>query len=468
MRITTNMGLCFLAKSKEATTSWLFPLTYTVVGACISPLGPAFSFPFVLNSGSRSEAVEKLLEHPLATPFNIDNSSIASILLLSLIEPRTEYNTMEKNNASQLVFDKVADIDASKECFNIHGTKIHETIKKNLILVFESLFDEGVIRNISSSDISRNEGDYMLVPHKDKTNFYKTTTIRVSTNFIDRVDSSHFASFPDLLANNFDTRIAFSMFFIIIFLGRLCRWILCESLLRMERKNVALWDNFALKLNTYISEHQNDTAPVMIFYVWPTSKLVMFLHVNLKLITVRLVVANPEHYYLRFPIKNIDDIPDYSKVAKNDDDSATKPFMCDGFGRVSSLHGKVIVRVQDKSGSSSFVLFEHHVKDLLHRGKQSFMEKISKDQGLQNIPDEFKILLNRKFVLKVWISVFNLENNFITYTMHKLAEDESVLAQVFKRSPAYEQQIVHDDGTYRNNFFKPLIVELLKSLLNYL
>ncbi|XP_023754001.1 uncharacterized protein LOC111902393 [Lactuca sativa] len=349
---------------------------------------------------------------------------------------------MEKNNASQLVFDKVADIDASKECFNIHGTKIHETIKKNLILVFESLFDEGVIRNISSSDISRNEGDYMLVPHKDKTNFYKTTTIRVSTNFIDRVDSSHFASFPDLLANNFDTRIAFN------FLGKVVsmdpmrvtvkngkeKWLMnmAAQYLSGKQISVALWDNFALKLNTYISEHQNDTAPVMIFYVWPTSKLVM--------------------------------------VAKNDDDSATKPFMCDGFGRVSSLHGKirVIVRVQDKSGSSSFVLFEHHVKDLLHRGKQSFMEKISKDQGLQNIPDEFKILLNRKFVLKVWISVFNLENNFITYTMHKLAEDESVLAQVFKRSPAYEQQIVHDDGTYRNNFFKPLIVELLKSLLNYL
>lgn len=104
-----------------------------------------------------------------------------------------------------------------KNLNKVQGTKIHETIKKNLILVFESLFDEGVIRNISSSDISRNEGDYMLVPHKDKTNFYKTTTIRVSTNFIDRVDSSHFASFPDLLANNFDTRIAFSMFFIIVF-----------------------------------------------------------------------------------------------------------------------------------------------------------------------------------------------------------------------------------------------------------
>ncbi|CAH1425040.1 unnamed protein product [Lactuca virosa] len=88
--------------------------------------------------------------------------------------------------------------------------------------------------------------------------------------------------------------------------------------------------------------------------------------------------------------------------------------------------------VQDESGSSSFVLFERH------------------DQGLQNLPDEFKILLNRKFVFKVQISLFNLENNYLAYTVYKLTDDESVLAKVFKRSPAYEQQIVDDDSTSVN------------------
>ncbi|CAH1416021.1 unnamed protein product [Lactuca virosa] len=76
--------------------------------------------------------------------------------------------------------------------------------------------------------------------------------------------------------------------------------------------------------------------------------------------------------------------------------------------------------------------------------------KISKDQGLQNIRDEFKTLLNRKFVFKVQISMFNLENNYLTYIVHKLIEDESVLAKVFKRSPTYEQQVVNDDGTSTN------------------
>ncbi|CAH1448681.1 unnamed protein product [Lactuca virosa] len=57
----------------------------------------------------------------------------------------------------------------------------------------------------------------------------------------------------DLLARNFDTRVAF------IFLD-----------LSGMKIAVALWDSFALKLNTYISQHHNETAPVII---WPNSKL---------------------------------------------------------------------------------------------------------------------------------------------------------------------------------------------------
>ena len=39
---------------------------------------------------------------------------------------------------------------------------------------------------------------------------------------------------------------------------------------------------------------------------------------------------------------------------------------------------RIVVRVQDESGSSSFVLFERHVKDLIHRGNQWLMDKIAK------------------------------------------------------------------------------------------
>ncbi|CAI9264161.1 unnamed protein product [Lactuca saligna] len=424
---------------------------------------------------------------------------------------------MASNNADQVVFDKVAEINASKESWNIRvkvvmlwkptyvnnpnmvtsldmilidqeGSRIQATIKKNLIPVFESLFDEGAVREI--------------------------------------IDPYHFISFPDLLARNFDTRVAFDFLGevvssdpmrVIVEYGREKRLMnLVAQDLSGTRIAVALWGSFAMKLNTYISQHNNDTAPVIILLhlaklkIWggqPQVGNCLFgsrLHINDDMpqilefkskinaldtnvesssrtsqLNSDTVVANPEDYYLRFQIKNIDEIPDFNeevgltiiatiigfdmddgwysfycrdcskKVTKNHDDVDAGPFHCDGCGFVSDVFGKIriVVCVQDESGSSSFVLFERHVKDLIHRGNQWLMDKIAKDQGRQQIPDEFKILLNKKFVFKVQISMFNLQNNYRAYTVHKLTDDERVLDEVTKRSSNHQHDHINDNGT---------------------
>ncbi|CAH1421141.1 unnamed protein product [Lactuca virosa] len=140
--------------------------------------------------------------------------------------------------------------------------------------------------------MASNESEYMLVPHKHKINFYKTTKVRVSTDFVDTVDPYHFISFPDLLARNFDTRVAFGEVVstdpmrVIVEYGREKRLMnLVAQDLSGTRIAVALWGSFAMKLNTYISQHNNETAPVIICYVWPNSK---FGVVSLKLVIVCL------------------------------------------------------------------------------------------------------------------------------------------------------------------------------------
>ncbi|CAI9272461.1 unnamed protein product [Lactuca saligna] len=107
----------------------------------------------------------------------------------------------------------------------------------------------------------------------------------------------------------------------------------------------------------------------------------------------------------------------------------------------------IVVRVQDETGSSLFVLFECHVKDHIHRGNQWLMEKIAKDQGRQQIPDEFKILINKKFIFKVQISMFNLKKQLSCLHVQKLTDDEMVLVEVFKRSPNHEHYILNDNDT---------------------
>nr|KAJ0216694.1 hypothetical protein LSAT_V11C300154860 [Lactuca sativa] len=67
--------------------------------------------------------------------------------------------------------------------------------------------------------------------------------------------------------------------------------------------------------------------------------------------------------------------------------------------------------------------------------------------------------------IEVQISQFNLENNYLAYTVDKLTDDESVLAKVFKRSPTYEQQyekqVVDDDSTFVNMTNKVVDLESL-------
>ncbi|CAI9281065.1 unnamed protein product [Lactuca saligna] len=213
---------------------------------------------------------------------------------------------------------------------------------------FQALLEKGAVRQITNFGMARNEGDYMLVAHKHKINFYKTTTIRVSIPFLDRIDPFNFLSFYDLIAINVDTFVAF------------------------------------------------------------------------------------EDYYLCFPIKNIDDIPDYNEVTKNGDDNDGEPFNCNGCGGVSDVFRKVrvVIRVQDETGSASFVLVDRHVKDFIHRNNHWLMEKKSK------------------------ISKFNLENIYHAYTVHKMTDDDLVVGAVFKHSRAYEENNIQSDGTRINTSIK--------------
>nr|KAJ0228500.1 hypothetical protein LSAT_V11C100027940 [Lactuca sativa] len=205
---------------------------------------------------------------------------------------------MTRNSDSEIVIDKLVDIDVSKESWNIRVQVViiwKQTYKnnpnmfsclnmilmdqentcnnkKNLIIAFQALLDEGVVRQITNFGMARNEGDYMLVVHKHKINHYKTTIIHVSTPFIDRIDPFNFVSFHDLTTKIFDTRVAFD------FIGQVvstepmrvikdnARETRLMSMVAQDLRKMqaALWDGLALKLNNYISEHQNENAPVII------------------------------------------------------------------------------------------------------------------------------------------------------------------------------------------------------------
>nr|KAJ0212478.1 hypothetical protein LSAT_V11C400195910 [Lactuca sativa] len=374
---------------------------------------------------------------------------------------------MTHNSDSEIIIDKLSDIDASKESWNIRvqkqtyknnsnivnsldmilmdqeGTRIHATIKKSIINAFQALLEEGAVRQITNFGMARNEGDYMLVAHKYKINFYKTTKIYVSTPFVDMIDPFNFVSFHDLTARNFDTHVVSTKPMRVI----------KENARKTRLMSQPQIGNCLFGSRLHIND---DMHHIIIFQNLKRRTIVdIDLNVESSINTTQLntktVVSKPEDYYLHFQIKNIDDIPDYNEVTKNGDDSDGEPFNYNGCGGVSDVFGKVrvIIRVQDETRSASFVLFDRHVEDLIYHDNQWLMEKISKDQGRQKIPDEFNTMLNRKFISK-----FNLENNYHAYTVHKMTTNELVVGAVFKHSPTYKENSIHSDGTPINKSIK--------------
>lgn len=57
---------------------------------------------------------------------------------------------------------------------------------------------------------------------------------------------------------------------------------------------------------------------------------------------------------------------------------------------------KVVIRAQDELGSTSFMLFDCHVKDIIHHGKQWLMEKYQK---FDNLFQKFKYSKKSIFLL---------------------------------------------------------------------
>nr|KAJ0218669.1 hypothetical protein LSAT_V11C300153070 [Lactuca sativa] len=132
------------------------------------------------------------------------------------------------------------------------------------------------------------------------------------------IDPFNFVSFHDLTTRNFNILVAFD------FIGQVvstepmgvikdnARKKRIMSMVAQDlrinysgrKMQVALLGGFALKLNCYISEYENENA----FLSHKSSSI------NTTQLNIETFVAKPEDYYLRFPIKNIDDIPDYNEV----------------------------------------------------------------------------------------------------------------------------------------------------------
>ncbi|KAJ0878313.1 putative nucleic acid-binding protein [Helianthus annuus] len=92
-------------------------------------------------------------------------------------------------------------------------------------------------------------------------------------------------------------------------------------------------------------------------------------------------------------------------------------------------HHKVQVRVQDESGSVSFVMFDRDVQKLLGLAASDIRERQVKDSDT-GFPHEIFRLVDKKAAFKIDVSEFNLKNDYRVYTVQKTTDDPVIIAEL--------------------------------------
>ncbi|KAL8116039.1 hypothetical protein AgCh_022505 [Apium graveolens] len=83
---------------------------------------------------------------------------------------------------------------------------------------------------------------------------------------------------------------------------------------------------------------------------------------------------------------------------------------------------KLIVRVEDKSGMTTFTLFNKEAEQLIGIPVETVINNIPQDSSIGNIPAVIKNVFGKKCVFDIKINAYNTERGYEDFTVYRLTE----------------------------------------------
>ncbi|KAJ9535597.1 hypothetical protein OSB04_un001264 [Centaurea solstitialis] len=154
------------------------------------------------------------------------------------------------------------------------GKKIQGTIKAKLIHNFERFLAEGSIVVLSNFGVAENSGNYCIINHPCKLNFYHTTTVKKIEVFDGPVYGFGFVKFHDINNKKIGDEFAIDVIGGVVSCGNMDVYdrngkegkMINFEMQDLEGKvvNCTLWDNFAQELSTFVNANKNDGCVIII------------------------------------------------------------------------------------------------------------------------------------------------------------------------------------------------------------
>ncbi|XP_048496225.1 uncharacterized protein LOC125495521 [Beta vulgaris subsp. vulgaris] len=387
---------------------------------------------------------------------------------------------------------------------DVHGTKIHASIRRNLIVAFWPKIEEGGFRHISNFLLRDNAGYELTTQHKFTISMNYGSSI-VDCNALDIPQYGfEFVPFGDILAKKGSDVYLIDIIGQVTAYGELTKTTKsrCMTIELMDTTNdnltCVLWGTYADEMINYINAEGANGAIVVILQF---AKRIMYkggvrvqnsryasrLFINTQLseiisfkdsmccktqqISGQLTqLTNESDDFLKQEyVKDIFDIMNMKKscvcvcLATIEDIDVGYSWYYDGCNRCMSgvireddvircRKENVVLRsttprfkikliVADKSGDATFMMFDKEVSKLVGRTAK---EMVASQNQVENneFPEEFKSLLGKRFLFKVTVPYNNGIDQNYSYTVNSTSDEPELINKWFELYVKLENSIV--------------------------
>ncbi|XP_048501302.1 uncharacterized protein LOC125497687 [Beta vulgaris subsp. vulgaris] len=413
------------------------------------------------------------------------------VRIIRVYEKPNFTNNMEAGSIEMILMD-------------VHGTKIHASIRRNLIVAFWPKIEEGGFRHISNFLLRDNAGYELTTQHKFTISMNYGSSI-VDCNPLDiPLYGFEFVPFGDILAKKGSDVYLIDIIGQVTAYGELINTAKsrCMTIELMDTKNdnltCVLWGTYADEMINYINAEGANGAVIVILQF---AKRIMYkggvrvqnsryasrLFINTQLseiiafkdsmccktqqISGQLTqLTNESDDFLKQEyVKDIFDIMNMKKscvcvcLATIEDIDVGYSWYYDGCNRCMSgvireddvircRKENVVLRsttprfkikliVADKSGDASFMMFDKEVSKLVGRTAK---EMVASQNQMENneFPEEFKSLLGKRFLFKVTVPYNNGVDQNYSYTVNSTSDEPELINKWIELYVKLENSIV--------------------------
>ncbi|KAL2927336.1 Replication protein A 70 kDa DNA-binding subunit B [Bienertia sinuspersici] len=303
-------------------------------------------------------------------------------------------------------------------------------MKRSLLLKFGPILHEGSVYSISRFGVGQPSGDYRPTKHAYKINFLSTTIVEQLNELDMPISAYKFVCFRDILSNKLDDK------YLVDVIGGVTE----VSKLEITERNGKMNKRLEIELEDLDGEKSSSSILTRVDSYSTHTTEDEFLQSSIKkriddiretqevstCVTLATIICiESSHGWWYKACKK-----DLKKIKEVDVEGKKRLWCdkCNAYVDDVNARFKLQIRVVDETGNASFVLFDREVAQIIGKSADQLRESChSKIDDEDSIPDELNKIVDKKYLFKIKISEYNLQQRWPVYTVTKMTADERLI-----------------------------------------